>query len=341
MSKSKTKKTWWQILLIILMVIAILVGLVLFGARLYFRLPVSDYYKISEKTFVIPGIKDGYIAQGLEYRDGIFYATGYMKDGSASPIYMVDKETNKRIKTVYMQDENGQDYHGHCGGLSVKGEYIYVASGSGILAFDRSAVENAADGAKVSCLGKFETKNGDDSVGVSFTFADDNYFVVGEFYRDVVYPTADNHKLTTPAGDYNQALGLVYFYSDAEDAVFGIDPEPKMLFSFPDQVQGMTIKDDKIYLSTSYSVPSSHILVYDVNKMTESSIDFMGQSRLIKYCDSASLIKDNLIAPMSEEIVIVDDKLYVMCESASNKYIFGKFTSAKWCYATNIEDLVR
>ncbi len=27
-----------------------------------------------------------------------------------------------------------------------------------------------------------------------------------------------------------------------------------------------------------------------------------------------------------------------MCESASNKYIFGKFTSAKYCYATDLTE---
>ncbi|MFR6641675.1 MAG: hypothetical protein ACLUSP_10480 [Christensenellales bacterium] len=30
---------------------------------------------------------------------------------------------------------------------------------------------------------------------------------------------------------------------------------------------------------------------------------------------------------MSEEIEIVDGQMYVMCESASDKYIFGKFTA--------------
>ena len=39
---------------------------------------------------------------------------------------------------------------------------------------------------------------------------------------------------------------------------------------------------------------------------------------------------------MSEEIVLVDGKTYVMCESASDKYKFGKFTGAKWCYATDL-----
>ena len=31
-----------------------------------------------------------------------------------------------------------------------------------------------------------------------------------------------------------------------------------------------------------------------------------------------------------------DGKLYIMNESASNKYIFGKFTSADRCYATDL-----
>ena len=39
---------------------------------------------------------------------------------------------------------------------------------------------------------------------------------------------------------------------------------------------------------------------------------------------------------MAEEIVTVDGKLYTMCESATDKYIFGKFTSAKYCYAADL-----
>lgn len=42
------------------------------------------------------------------------------------------------------------------------------------------------------------------------------------------------------------------------------------------------------------------------------------------------------LAPLAEEILVVDGKLYTMCEAATDKYIFGKFTSAKYCYATDI-----
>ena len=57
--------------------------------------------------------------------------------------------------------------------------------------------------------------------------------------------------------------------------------------------------------------------------------------------DSSTQKGDIKLAPMSEEIVIVDGKLYTMCESATNKYIFGKFTSAKYCYATDISKYVQ
>ena len=51
------------------------------------------------------------------------------------------------------------------------------------------------------------------------------------------------------------------------------------------------------------------------------------------------LEKDYKIAPMSEEIVLVGGKTYVMCESASDKSIFGKLTSANFCYATDLEKI--
>ena len=46
----------------------------------YFRIPVSAYYKASEKAFEIPGRADGFIAQGISvrrtrkyiFRDGLY-----------------------------------------------------------------------------------------------------------------------------------------------------------------------------------------------------------------------------------------------------------------------------
>ena len=89
-------------------------------------------YKHSEKEFTIPDINSGFIAQGLTYdaRSDCFFMTGYMNDKSASPIYMVEKSTNKYVKKLLMQNPDGSEFHGHAGGMTVHGDYIYVA-GSG------------------------------------------------------------------------------------------------------------------------------------------------------------------------------------------------------------------
>ena len=68
----------------------------------------------------------------------------------------------------------------------------------------------------------------------------------------------------------------------------------------------------------------------------EGSITVLGQTVPRYVMDSSTMRADIKLVPMAEEIVIVEGKLYTMCESATNRYIFGKFTSAKYCYATDI-----
>ena len=62
-SGSKAKK----VIVTILVVLVALIAIVLIGARIYFRAPVSSYYKASEKAFVIPGLMDNMTPQGLDY----------------------------------------------------------------------------------------------------------------------------------------------------------------------------------------------------------------------------------------------------------------------------------
>ena len=332
-----------------IMIVSIVIGsilLILLGARLYFRLPVYDYYSASEKGFEIPGLSDGFVAQGLDYDDrGYFWMTGYMNDGTASPIYMVEKESGELKKTVYLANEDGSAYTGHAGGIAVSWDYVYVAGGSDrcIYAYSAEALANAADGASVPALGKIDTKVSDeDYLEPACLYIDDNYnhLYVLEFYREPEYPTPAAHKMTTPAGDFNQAMAVA-FPLDFEEGTFGVDPIPTCAISLPDHVQGMCMDESSLYLSTSWGVSFSHIYQYSMSTMRnqQSKITFLGTEMPLYYLDSACLLKDYKIPPMSEEIVVVDGKLYTMCESASNKYIFGKLTSAQWCYATNLSEM--
>lgn len=336
MMKQKKKHLWLKI-----PIIALLVLLLIFAAlRCYFRLPVADYYAASQKSFMIPGTNDGFVAQGIEFdeADSRFLVTGYMKDGTASPLYLVKADARHPEKTVYLAKSDGSPYSGHAGGLSLYNGLIYVADGSelGLYVYDYKSIIEADNDASVSAIGFFPTHTSDDSfIKPSFTAVYDGYLFVGEFFRDVDYPTPDEHKLITKNGDYQQALGVFYAFDDQCEC--GIDPEPVAVCSLPDQAQGICFNNEKIYVSTSWGVNKSHILVYDADAVVrQDDIMILGKKLPLYAFDSAALSADKAIAPMSEELIVVGDKLYVMCESASNKYVFGKFTSAQWCYATEL-----
>ena len=345
--KQRKKKSPLRILVTVVCILLASVLLILLGGRLFFRLPVYGYYRASEKGFKIPALSDGFVPQGLDYdRGGYFWVTGYMGDGSASPVYIVEKESGDLYKTVYLVNEDGSDYCGHAGGLVVGFDYVYVAGGEDncVYVFDAAAFGAAEDGASVKAVGRISTMVSDgDYVQPACLYLqvgeEKSYLYVLEFYKDPEYPTPDTHKITTPAGDLNQALALVY-EMDA-NGVFGVASAPTCAISLPDKVQGMYMDDEYVYLSTSWGTSFSHIYEYRWSDVldTEGLTFLPGTTLPLYYLDSASLNKDYKIPPMAEEIVIVDGKLYTMCESASNKYIFGKLTSSQWCYATDLGEM--
>lgn len=335
-AKASGGRKVWKIILTVFCIIVGVVLLFILGVREYFRLPVMGYYRNSEKTFTIPGLSDGMIVQGLAY-DSVskeFLVTGYRSDGQPSQVSVIDKETNKETKRLWLADKDGRDFTGHVGGITVAGDYIYVADGDGLMVYTRKSFADAKDGDKVNSVGLFETKTEDDSMRVAFVHAEGDTIYLGEFYREKNYPTPDSHKYTTKAGDANTALIIAYKLDST--AELGISDRIEFAYSTPGLVQGMCFDaDGRIYLSTSYAVAFSHIYRYK-NPAQEGDIEVLGQTVPLYVLDSSSLDCDIKLPPMSEEIVVVDGKLYTMCESATNKYIFGKFTSASHCYATDI-----
>lgn len=334
------KRSALKIILIALISLVVLVAIVLVGAIGYFRLSVASYYSASKKEFVIPDISDDFVPQGMHYDNASdsFFITGYSNANEASPIYIVNRQNSgENYKTVRLANEDGSDFKGHAGGVAIAGNYAYIAGGDDrcLYVFSCDEISNAKDGEKVVCKGRFSTKySGSDYVDVSCVSVVGNRIIVGEFYREPKYPTLDTHKVVTKGGAYNKALAVAFELSS--EAEFGIEPKPVCAYSLPDHVQGMYFTDEKIYLSTSYGTSFSHILEYDVEHVNESKIKVLNTETKLYELDLASLSYDYKIAPMSEEIEIVDGRLYVMCESASNKYIFGKLTGGKWCYSTEL-----
>ena len=333
-------------------IFVILLLLVFLGAQLYFKVPVLDYYKGSEKAFAIPGLSNDMVPQGLDYieSEGLFLIGGYQKDGSPSRVYRVEKQSGKTKGYVVLGDEDGKPIAPHAGGLASHGDYLFVAGDEDpfVYVFDLPEVLSSDDGTVIRSLGKFNTTFRDDSIRADFMCFTEDRFIVGEFYRDPNYMTPDSHTFETPSGEVNRALALCYPLSDGEGSLFGIDRIPEEAYSLPDLVQGIAVHDGKIWLSQSYGTAKSTISCYDISDsepisgmftVIYSGVPEPNRAMMVYALDSSTKVASFEAPPMAEEIIFVDGKLLIMCESASSKYFFGNLTGGRWCYATDISDL--
>ena len=304
--------------LVVFCSLLLLIGLVLLGGRLWFRLPVSDYYAASEAAFAIPGLSEGFVPQGLALDEeaGVYLVGGYMKKaGEASPVYVVDRRTGELKARTSLTEPDGSAFTGHAGGLAVSGDNVLIAGSEGgcVDIFDREAILAAGDGFPVQRLGQLYTRLSEsDPLGVAFVDVsmDDegDLLTVGEFYREPQYPTAESHKFTTPSGERLQALAVTYRI--------------------------------RIWLSASWGIGFSHIYAWDLESLQPfDTISVDGQSIPLYALESCTRAVDYKLPPMSEEIVFSGEKLLTMCESASRKYYFGQLTGGQWCYATDLSRL--
>ena len=341
--KVKKKKTWWQRLIIISVCVIASLGIILLGAIAYLRLPVSSYYSSSEKAFKIPGLGDSFVPQGMHYDSATdsFFVSGYCSNDEASPVYIVNKTSGELTREVRLQKADGTAFTGHSGGVAVYQDYVYIAGGNDHCLYVFSYADFMTK-TTAKCIGEIPLKISDtDYIDVSFVSVHGNTLFVGEFYDGNKYDTLDTHIVQTKGGATNQALILTFFLSPTLQ--FGVgENSPYSAISVCNEVQGIYYDEatDTMYLSTSYGLAFSHIYEHDLKQMnTEGTTTVLGKETTLYSLDSNSLVHDYKIPPMSEEIVYLDGELYVMCESASSKYIFGKLTGGQWCYKTNLSEM--
>jgi len=117
---------------------------------------------------------------------------------------------------------------------------------------------------------------------------------------------------------------MSHVYEIDTNSSYGIkSTTPVSCISMPNQVQGMTFtKDGNIMLSTSYSIHASKLLIYEnVLNVTPSKTITINNKQIPLYVlNSQNLIKQIIAPPMSEELVLVNNKVYILFESACSKY---------------------
>ena len=298
------------------------------------KTPGSASLRHSKRGFVIPWSNKGYIAQGITYDEASdnFYLTGYMKDGSASPIFVVNKKTRKLITAVRMANPDGTAYTGHAGGLTLLDGKILVAGSSDgcFYVFEKSAVDGAKKNSALAYSDILDLKVASDKIKIAYCTTANGLVYAGEFYRDPQYLLSEAHQVQT--SDALQHALAVGFEANGSTAT------AKVAYSIPDLVQGMCFANGAVYLTTSWGLGKSYVYKYKLSDIKQSGTkEVCGQTVPLYILTLANAAATYTLPAMAEEIEYVDGRFYINNESASNKYIFGKFTGGKWCRAYKFE----
>lgn len=274
-----------------------------------------DFLSHSRDMIAIPGLQSKYVPQGLAYSDQekVYLFCGYMTDKDNSRIYVKSDEEN--TKTVLLQKENGDKYNGHAGGISVSGKQVFISNAGKIFYLSLDALMSAEEGGAVSFEGSFEVNN-----RASFTFADDNYLLVGEYYDpgSKSYATEESHHFEVAGGKMQYAICSAYKIDlSSENGIKEITPS--FILSLPAYTQGIALTSSgKIVTSCSHGIAFSSLNIYSAPDFTKPDTALNGVP--VFYLDDESKEKKVDMPPMSEDIDYADGKVLVNFESASKKY---------------------
>ena len=301
----KALKILAKVAIIVLAALLAVVILVIGGLNIAKFAIYKEYYSIKTDVCKNPGLNDGFVCQGIaaNEKNDVILVSGYMKDHSASRMYV----TNLENDSYYVNLMQGDDiFTGHCGGIATSGDYVYLACNNCIYTLSIDEILNAQNGDHIDVKEGTEINN-----EASFVYTDDIYLYVGEFHDGGKY-TIEGHEYDTAEG-MHYAICSQYLLSDLST--------PIKIFSIRDKVQGICFTSDgKVVMSTSYGLTSSEYYVYSLDKATKSDKTMDGAP--VYYLDK--LDKEIKGPAMAEGLDYYDGLVITLSESASNKYIFGK-----------------
>lgn len=289
----------WTLCVILAVIIAVLGVLNIAKYGIY-----SEYFSLRTDVCENPGLNDGFVHQGICVDDssGKIMLSGYMADDTASRIYITDTNNNSTFVKVY---KDGKEFLGHLGGIAVTNGKVYLASEDAVHIISLNKITTAKKGDIVNIEETVAVNN-----QASFIYTDDKYLYVGEFHDGGKYVT--EHPYTTQDGLYHAIISR-YDFSDLT--------KPNKVYSIRDKVQGICFAEGKIVLSTSYGLADSVYYVYNEADCIKSDETLDGAE--VYYVNN--LQKEFNGPAMAEGLDYYNGKVITMTESASNKYIFGKF----------------
>lgn len=263
---------------------------------------------------VVPGLRQGAIPQGLAWdpESKRMLISHYRERGPACVSIL---ENGKLVSAVTLHEKTGKPHEGHAGGLAIAGDSVFVASDGLVLQYDLTSFtqELPPESATPERIRNCETN-------ADFCTATDKLLLVGEFaYRDK-YPTRPSHHLKDRKGIRKYAWVCGYDLDDPSGP-------PTCVLSVRQKVQGMCVSGDLVFLSVSYGRRNRSLIVVYRNPIGQPAHRKVkvkgGRTAPLWFLDGENYLGEIDFPPMSEGIVMINNRLAVLSESGAEKYQTG------------------
>ena len=300
------------------------------GTLIYYH----DFYNKAKCEFEIPELLDDFVPQGFEYRteDNVFLISGYMNKDSTARIYIVEPDGS--YKKVEIQNIESDALLSHAGGICSLGGYIYIAGCDGkcYVLTAESVMDSKSGDAMI--IGSFETYNNAD-----FCCSNGDSLYVGEYYYPIKYKTDTKHDFISPAGDENNAI--ITSFNMNNDMQLGVNESPVSAYSIRSTVQGMCFTDNnEIALSVSSIFKGSQLYCYDLDSISRGEIGslFIDEVSIpVYYVDSSTIEQKIEVLPKSEGLAFCNGRVYILFESASNRFRYGKLIKGNYVFSYDLK----
>lgn len=274
------------------------------------------YLNNTEEYAQLPGLKEHIIPQGITYskKYNKILIVGYHKGKAAAVLFIIDYETGILDRTILLFNQDNTPLNTHIGGITTNDEIIWLSDNYKLYTLNLEDLINTKDMDRINVSKPLDTfAKGD------YILYHDNFLYIGEYDYKIKYKIKESHHFKTPSGEINKSLIAVY---DLSEETINFD-KPDYLISVPDRIQGLSIdRDNNFILSRSFwSFQSSDISTFKNPLNGEpKNVKIEGNEYKLWFLDNDNLINNIKMPPMSEGIVLIDNELYLIFESASTYY---------------------
>ncbi|MBE6754975.1 MAG: hypothetical protein E7555_00730 [Ruminococcaceae bacterium] len=307
------------------------------------KMVFSNYNEVSEKFCEIPGLDTDFVPQGLAYSDRLdkVLICGYMNDGGASRIYVIDPVSGECEKYVSLTETDGEEYTGHCGGIAAFEGNAWVVSGKYARRLPLDTLRNAENDASVQFVDKFNS-----GTRASYINCSNGILWIGEYHKNGdTYVTEESHHLVSPDGEKMNAWTCGYVLESGNPQGFdynGASKEivtPGYILGTESMCQGFAqLPDGRFVTSISGQITKSELNTY--NNVLEKEHDgtvTVGENEVrIWFLDSSERVSSLNALPRSEGVDCYNGKLLMLYESAAQKMLASQIVRTEFIWSTEI-----